>query len=106
MKEQDKTLEEELSEVEVGNLPNKQFNEMIIKMFEEMGRRWDEQTEKLEVFNRVRKYKEEQTEVKNTITKMKNTLEGINSRLDDTEDRISELEEKVVEVAEAEQKKE
>ena len=32
MKEQDKTLEE-LSEMEVGNLPNKEFKVMILKMF-------------------------------------------------------------------------
>ena len=32
MKEQDKTLEEELHEVDLGNLPEKEFHEMIIKM--------------------------------------------------------------------------
>ena len=33
MKEQDKTSEEELSEVEISNLHNKEFKVMIIKMF-------------------------------------------------------------------------
>ena len=51
----------------------------------------DAQGEKLEVFNRVRKYNE-QPEMKNVITEMKNTLEGINNRLNDTEEWISELE--------------
>ena len=31
MKEQDKTLEEKLSEVEIGNLPKKEFRVMIIR---------------------------------------------------------------------------
>ena len=38
-KEQDKTSEE-LSEMETGNLPDKVFKEMIIKMFKELRRRW------------------------------------------------------------------
>ena len=36
-KEQDKTAEE-LSEVEIGNLPKKEFTAMIIKMIQELGR--------------------------------------------------------------------
>ena len=32
---------------------------MIIKVLKELGRRVNEQNEKVEVFNRVRKYKEE-----------------------------------------------
>ena len=32
MKEQDKTTEEQLSEVEIGNLPEKKFKVMIVKM--------------------------------------------------------------------------
>ena len=52
MKEQDKTPEEELSEVEIGNLPEKEFRVMIIKVMKELGRRMDAQNEKLEVFNK------------------------------------------------------
>ena len=33
MKEQDKTIEQELSEVELGNLPDKVFKVMIMKIF-------------------------------------------------------------------------
>ena len=39
---------------------------MVVKIFKELGGRLDEQSEKLEFFNRVRKYKEE-PEMKNTI---------------------------------------
>ena len=51
-KEQDKTPEKELSEMEISNLYNKDFKVMIIKMFKELWRRLDEHSEKLEVFNK------------------------------------------------------
>ena len=34
MKEEDKTLEEQLSEVEIGNLPEKEFRLIIVKMIQ------------------------------------------------------------------------
>lgn len=71
---------------------------MIIKMLEVLGRRMEEQNEKLEVFQSW-KYKN-QTELKKTITEIKNTLEVINCRLDDTE----ELAGRIMEISEAEQK--
>ena len=50
-KEQDKTSEE-LSEVEISSLPEKEVRVLVIKMIKESGRRMDTQTEKLEVFNK------------------------------------------------------
>ena len=44
-KEQDK-IPEELSKVQISNLPNKEFKVMIIKMFKELGRRIDKKREK------------------------------------------------------------
>ena len=49
MKEQIKTPEEELSEVEIGNLPKKVFRVVIIKMIKELERRMDAQKEQLQV---------------------------------------------------------
>ena len=46
MKEQGKTPKE-LNEVELSNLSNKEFRVMILKMKKELGRRLDEQSEKL-----------------------------------------------------------
>ena len=43
MKEQDKISKEKLSEEETGNLPEKEFTVMIIKMIEEFERRVDAQ---------------------------------------------------------------
>ena len=56
MKEQDKTPKEHLSEVQIGNQLKKEFRVMIGKMIQELGKRMDAESEKLqEVFNRVRK---------------------------------------------------
>ena len=46
MKEQDKTLEEELSKVEISNLLNKEFKVMNIKMLNKLRRGMDEHSEK------------------------------------------------------------
>ena len=51
MKEQDKTPEEQLSHVETGNLPEKEFRIMNIKMIAEL-MRMDAQSEKLDVLNK------------------------------------------------------
>ena len=68
MKEQDKTPEEEVNEVEIGNLHKKEFRVVIIKMIKEIRRRMDPQNQKL-AFNKELKYiKNNQTEIKNTIT--------------------------------------
>ena len=59
MKEQDKTPEEQLSEVEIANLPEKEFRVMIVEMIQELGRGIDAKSKKFKVFNKelVRKYK-------------------------------------------------
>ena len=53
MKEQDKSPEEQLSEVETGNLPEKEFRVMIVKMIQNLGKRMEAQIKKIqEVFNK------------------------------------------------------
>ena len=37
MKEQDKTPEKQLNEMEIGNLPEKEFRIMIVKMIQDLG---------------------------------------------------------------------
>ena len=46
MKEQDKTLEKELTKVDIRNIPDKEFKIMIIKMLNEHRRRMDKHDEK------------------------------------------------------------
>ena len=52
MKEQDKIPEQQPSEVETGNLPEKEYRVTFAKMIKESGRRLHEPSEKLEVSNR------------------------------------------------------
>ena len=40
MKEQDKTPEKQLNEVEIGNLPEKEFRIMIVKMIRMSEKEW------------------------------------------------------------------
>ena len=51
MKEQDK-IREQLSEMEISNLPEKEFRIMIVKMIQDLRKRMEAQTEKIqEIFN-------------------------------------------------------
>ena len=53
MKEQDKTPEEQLSEVELGNLPEKEFRITIVKLIQDLRKRMAVQTEETEeMFNK------------------------------------------------------
>ena len=53
MKEQDKTPEEQLSELELGNLPEKEFRITIVKMIQDLRKRMAVQTGEIqEMFNK------------------------------------------------------
>ena len=53
MKEQDKTSEKQLNEVEMGNLPEKEFRIMIVKMIQDLGKIMKAKIEKMEeMFNK------------------------------------------------------
>ena len=53
MKEQDKTSEKQLNEVETGNLPEKKFRIMIVKMIQDLRKRMEAKMEKMqEMFNK------------------------------------------------------
>ena len=47
MKGQDKTPEKQLNEVEIGNLPEKEFRIMIVKMIQDLGKRTEAKIEKM-----------------------------------------------------------
>ena len=108
MKEQDKTPEKQLNEMEIGNLPEKEFRIMTVKMIQDLGKRMEAKIERMqETFNKdLEELKNKQTEMNNTITEMKNTLEGINSRKTETGERRNDLEDRMVEFTTAEQNKE
>ena len=48
MKEQDKNLQDQINEEEIGNLPEKEFRVMIIKMIQNLGNRMESRTEKIQ----------------------------------------------------------
>ena len=88
MKEQGKNLQDQINEEEIGNLPEKEFRVMIVKMMQNLGNRieaWIEKTQ--ETFNKdLEELKNKQTVMNNTIIEMKNLLEGINSRITEAEE--------------------
>ena len=48
MKEQDKTPEKQLNEVEIGNLPEKEFRILIVKMIQDLGKRMEAKIKKMQ----------------------------------------------------------
>ena len=96
MKEQDKTPEKKLNELEIGNLQEKEFRIIIVKMIQDLRKRMAAKIKKIqEIFNKdLQELKNKQTEMNNTkaemnntISEMKSTLEGINSRTTEAENR-------------------
>ena len=72
MKGQGKTSEKQLNEVEIGNLPEKEFTIMIVKMIQDLGKTMEKMQEM---------FTKDLEELKNKQTEMNNTLEGINNRI-------------------------
>ena len=81
MKELDKTPEEQLSEVEIGNLPEKFFRVMLVRTIQDFGKKIEAKiNESEETFNKgIEDLKIQQAEMINTITEIKNPLEENNS---------------------------
>ena len=53
MKEKDKPPEKQLNEVEIGNIPEKEFRIMIVKMIQDLRKRMEAKIEKMqEIFNK------------------------------------------------------
>ena len=69
-KEQDKNPQEQLNEVEIGNLPEKEFRVMIVKMIQDLRKIMAAQIERIQkMFNKeLEGLKNKETEMNNTIT--------------------------------------
>ena len=77
-KEQGKNLQDQINEEEIGNLPEKEFRVMRVKMIQNLRNRMEAQIEKIqEIFNK------DLVELKNKQTVMNNTIiyKGIPIRL-------------------------
>ena len=115
VKEHEKCPPSQTKEEEIGNLPEKEFRIMIIKMIQNLENKMELQIKSLEtkiekmqeMFNKdLEEIKKSQLKMNNAMNEIKNTLEGTKSRITEAEDRISEVEDKMVEINEAERKKE
>ena len=115
VKEQDKCPPNQTKEEEIGNLPDKKFRIMILKMIQNLEIKMESQINSLEAriekmqetFNKdLEDIKKSQYTMNNAINEIKNTLEATNSRIMEAEDRITEIEDKMVEISESERKKE
>ena len=81
MKEQIKTPEKELNEMEISNLSDAEFKTLITIMLKELS----------EDLNSIKKT---QSETKDTLIEIKNNLQGNNSIVDEAENQINNLEHK------------
>ena len=81
MKEQIKTPEKEINEMEISNLSDAEFKTLFIRMLKELS----------EDLNSIKKI---QSETKDTLIEIKNNLQGNNSRLNEAENKINDSEHK------------
>ena len=98
MNGQDKIPEKQLNEVEIGNLPEKKFRIMIVKMIQDLWKRMEAKIEKMQEM-----FTKDLQELKNKQTETNNTLEGIHSRITQAEAQINDLEDRMVEITATEQ---
>ena len=67
MKGQDKTLEKQANEVEIGNVPEKEFRIMVVKMIYDLGKRMEAKIENMkEMLSKDLELKNKQTEINGT----------------------------------------
>ena len=84
--------------METGNLPEKEFRIMIVKMIQDLGKKMEAKIEKMqEMFTKGLE------ELRNKQIEMDNKLEGINRRITEAEEQINDLENRIVEVTVTEQ---
>ena len=75
MKEQIKTPEKELNEMEINNLSEAEFKTLVIRMLKE-------HSEDLSSMKKI------QSEIKDSLIEIKNNLQGNNSRVDEVRNQI------------------
>ena len=90
IKEHDKCPQNQTKEEDIGNLPEKEFRIMIVKMIQNLENKMELQINSLETriekmqekFNKdLEEIKKNQSIMNNVIAEIKSTLEGTNSRI-------------------------
>ena len=96
VKEQDKCPPNQTKEEEIGILPDKEFQIMIVKMIQNLENKMESQINSLETriermqerFNKdLEEMKKSQYIMNSAITEIKSTLEGTNSKIAEAEDK-------------------
>ena len=88
MKGQDRAPENQLNEVEIGSVLEKELRILMVKMIQYLGKRTEAKIEKMQEM-----FTKDLEELKN-----RDTLEGINSRITEAEERINDMENRMVEI--------
>ena len=97
VKEQDKCPPNQTKEGEIGNLPDKEFQIMIVKMIKNLEIKMESQINSLETriekmqerFHKdLEEIKKSQSIMNNVITEIKSILQVTKSRITEAEDRI------------------
>ena len=104
MKEQDKTPEEQLNEVEIGNLSEKYFRVILVRMIQDFGKKIEAKIDELEeMFKKgIGDLKIQQAEMISTRAEIKNSLEENNSMIQEAEEQKNEVEDRLVEITDVE----
>ena len=90
MKEQIKTPEKELNEMEISNLSDAEFKTLFVRMLKEFS-------------DGLSSIKKIQSETKYTLVEIKNNLQGNNSTVDEAKNQINDLEYKEAKNSQSEQ---
>ena len=77
MKEKTRNIEVQINEEERGNIPEKEFRIMIVKMTKNLENKMEKMQESIN--KDLEELKSKRTETNNTTTETKNTLERINA---------------------------
>uniref|UniRef100_A0A671G8T5 L1 transposable element RRM domain-containing protein n=1 Tax=Rhinolophus ferrumequinum TaxID=59479 RepID=A0A671G8T5_RHIFE len=104
IREQNKAPEKELSETEIRNLSDAEFQTLAIRMLNDLRENFNREIGSIKM--EMEAIKKNQSEIKDTIMEMKTILHGINCRLNEAEDPTSDVEDKVAENTEPGQQKE
>ena len=91
-KEQIKTPERELNNMEISNILGAEFKTLFIRMFKEL-------SEDLSIIKKI------QSDTKDALIEIKNNLQGHNNREDEAENQINDLEHKEEKNNQSEQQK-
>ena len=83
-REQTRSIEVQISEEEIGKLPEKEYRIMIVKMIKNLENKMETMQESIN--KDLEELNNKHTERNNTTTEIKNTLEGINSRISEAEE--------------------